>query len=91
MNQLRRLMLEELHRRNFADTTVRTYLHSVAHFSQYFRRPPRSAWPIPLFMVNDIAIPAVHGEAFAEIGEHIGNDSLFDRVFMVTMLPDGVG
>ena len=40
MNQLRQLMLEELHRRNFADTTVRTYLHSVAHFSQYFRRPP---------------------------------------------------
>ena len=25
VNQLRQLMLEELHRRNFADTTVRTY------------------------------------------------------------------
>jgi integrase/recombinase XerD len=38
-------MLEELHRRNFADTTVRTYLHSDAHFSQYFRRPPDQLVP----------------------------------------------
>jgi site-specific recombinase XerD len=38
-------MLEELHRRNFAATTVRTYLHSVAHFSQYFRRPPDQLGP----------------------------------------------
>ena len=30
MNQLRQLMLEELHRRNFAATTIRTYLHGVA-------------------------------------------------------------
>ena len=45
MNQLRELMLEELRRRNFADTTVRTYLHSVAHFSQYFRRPPDQLGP----------------------------------------------
>ena len=29
MNQLRQLMLEELRRRNFADTTIRTYLHGV--------------------------------------------------------------
>jgi hypothetical protein len=33
-------MLEELQRRNFAATTIFTYLHGVAHFSRYFRRPP---------------------------------------------------
>src|SRR5580704_7901038 len=27
-------MLEELQRRNFAATTIRTYLHGVAHFSR---------------------------------------------------------
>ena len=43
MNQLRQLMLEELHRRNFADTTIRTYLHGVEHFSRYFRRRPISS------------------------------------------------
>ena len=40
MNQLRHLMLEELRRRNFADTTIRSYLHGVEHFSQYFHRRP---------------------------------------------------
>jgi hypothetical protein len=38
VNQLRQLMLEELGRRNFADTTIRSYLHGVAHFSSYFHR-----------------------------------------------------
>ena len=38
-------MLEELRRRNFADTTIRSYLHGVAHFSQYFRRPPDQLGP----------------------------------------------
>jgi len=45
VNQLRQLMLEELRRRNFADRTVRTYLHSVAHFSRNFRRPPDQLGP----------------------------------------------
>ena len=45
VNPLRQLMLEELRRRNFADTTVRTYLHGVAHFSQYFHRPPDQLGP----------------------------------------------
>ena len=40
MNQLRQLMLEELRRRNFAETTIRSYLHGVEHFSRYFRRRP---------------------------------------------------
>jgi integrase/recombinase XerD len=45
VNQLRQLMLEELHRRNFADTTIRSYLHSDAHFSRYFRHPPDQLVP----------------------------------------------
>jgi integrase/recombinase XerD len=45
VNQLRQLMLEELQRRNFAATTIRTYLHGVTHFSRYFRRPPDQLGP----------------------------------------------
>jgi integrase/recombinase XerD len=45
VNQLRQLMLEELHRRNFAATTIRCYLHGVAHFSHYFHRPPDQLGP----------------------------------------------
>jgi hypothetical protein len=45
VNHLRQLMLEELHRRNFADTTIRRYMHGVTHFSRYFRRPPDQLGP----------------------------------------------
>jgi hypothetical protein len=47
--------------------------------------------PLQLVMINDIAIAAVSGEVFTEIGQHVKKDSLFDRTFMVTMLPNGVG
>ena len=38
-------MLEELRRRNFAETTIRSYLHGVEHFSRYFHRPPDRLGP----------------------------------------------
>ncbi len=38
-------MIEELHRRNFAATTIRTYLHGVEHFSRYFHRRPDQLGP----------------------------------------------
>lgn len=47
--------------------------------------------PLQLFMINDIALTAVSGEVFTEIGEHVKRDSAFDRSFMVTMLTNGVG
>jgi hypothetical protein len=47
--------------------------------------------PLHLIMVNDIAIAGVSGEVFTEIGEHVKQDSAFDRTFMVTMLTNGIG
>jgi hypothetical protein len=29
-------MIEELRRRDFAETTIRSYVHGVEHFSRYF-------------------------------------------------------
>ena len=45
MTHLRQLMIEELHRRNFAETTIRSYVHSVEHFSRYFHRRPDQLGP----------------------------------------------
>ena len=45
MTHLRQLMIEELRRRNFAETTIRSYVHGVEHFSQYFHRRPRPLGP----------------------------------------------
>src|ERR1035438_4664644 len=38
-------MLEELERRNYAQTTIDCYLHAVEHFSQYFHRSPDQLGP----------------------------------------------
>ena len=45
MTHLRQIMIEELQRRNFAESTVRSYVHGVEHFSQYFHRRPDRLGP----------------------------------------------
>ena len=40
MTQLRRMMLEELQRRNYSQTTVNSYLKIVEEFARHFHRPP---------------------------------------------------
>ena len=45
MTHLRQLMLEELHRRNYAESTIRAYIRTVQHFSRYFHRPPDQLGP----------------------------------------------
>ena len=45
MTHLRQTMLEELRRRNYAESTIRAYIRTVAHFSQYFHRPPDQLGP----------------------------------------------
>jgi integrase/recombinase XerD len=42
VTHLRQVMLEELQRRNFASTTISSYLHAVEQFSRHFKcRPDR--------------------------------------------------
>jgi integrase/recombinase XerD len=45
MTHLRKMMLEELERRNYAQTTIHSYLRSVAEFSLHFHRPPNQLGP----------------------------------------------
>lgn len=40
MTHLRQTMLEELRRRNYAESTIRSYIRTVEHFSRHFHRPP---------------------------------------------------
>jgi integrase/recombinase XerD len=40
VTQLRTIMLEELQRRNFSQTTVKTYLKVMEDFARHFHRPP---------------------------------------------------
>ena len=40
MTHLRKMMLEELQRRNYAETTTRHYIRAVEDFARRFNRPP---------------------------------------------------
>ena len=40
MTHLRKITLEELERRNYSETTTRSYLHTIEDFARHFNRPP---------------------------------------------------
>jgi integrase/recombinase XerD len=66
VTQLRRMMLEELQRRNYSQTTVNTYLKVVADFARYFHRPPDElgkeqirAYQVHLFQERKLGVRTV--------------------------------
>ncbi len=45
MTHLRKIMLEELQRRNYSDETIRQYLRYVKEFAEHFSKPPDQLGP----------------------------------------------
>ena len=45
MTHLRKMMLEELQRRNYSEETIRSYIHSVKDFARRFNCPPDRLGP----------------------------------------------
>jgi hypothetical protein len=43
VTRLRKMMLEELQRRNYSESTIRGYLRTVAEFARHFGSP-RTSW-----------------------------------------------
>ena len=72
MTRLRKLMLDELQRRNYAQNTVRSYLKAVEDFARYFGKPPERLGPehireyqVHLFRDRKLAPSTVEGRAAA--------------------------
>ena len=45
MTHLRKIMLEDLERRNYAQTTTSSYIQTIEDFARYFKRPPDQLGP----------------------------------------------
>ena len=45
MTHLRKMMLEELQRRNYAQSTVKAYLRMIQEFANHFQQPPNKLGP----------------------------------------------
>ena len=45
MTHFRQLMLDELQRRNYSQSTARTYIYAVEDFAKYFHRSPERLGP----------------------------------------------
>lgn len=63
MTRLRKLMLEELQRRNYAQTTVQAYTLALRQFAKYFHQPPDQLGPehvrqFQLYLLRDQKLAA---------------------------------
>ena len=45
MTHLRKMMLEELERRNYSQSTVTAYIRTIHDLARYFKRPPDQLGP----------------------------------------------
>ena len=45
MTHLRKMMLEELERRNYTESTTRADIRTIEDFARYFKRPPDQLGP----------------------------------------------
>ena len=72
MTHLRKMMLEELQRRNYSQTTVKSYIRSVKAFAEFFHQPPDQlgpehirTWQVHLLQEKNIGVRTVRNETAA--------------------------
>jgi hypothetical protein len=79
MTHLRKMMLEELERRNYAQTTIDCYIQTIEDFACHFHRPPDQLTPehireyqAYLFRERKLAGSTVTSRPWAMMPEYAG-------------------
>jgi integrase/recombinase XerD len=90
VTQLRKLMLEELQRRNFSSETIRGYIGTVERFARYFGEPPDRLspdhireWQAHLLHKRKLTVGTV-------VNHVAGLRFFFRRVLKRRILPDSI-
>ena len=65
MTHLRKMMLDELQRRNYAQSTVEAYISALREFAAYFKRPPDQLGPehirqFQFYLIRDRKLATEH-------------------------------
>ncbi len=61
MTHLQKMMLDELQRRNYAQTTADAYVHALKEFAAYYNKPPDKLGPnhisqFQLHLIRDLKL-----------------------------------
>ncbi len=89
MTHLRKLMLDELQRRNYAQNTVRSYIHAVEDFAKYFRRSPDRLGPnhireYQVHLFRDCKLSAAPSKVAPPLCVFSSSRHSGDRIFPIT-------
>jgi len=60
VTRLRKTMLEELERRNFSQSTTRTYIRTVEDFARYFHQRPDQLGPEHVASIKRNCSPSIN-------------------------------
>lgn len=98
MTHLRRIMLEELQRRNYAKSTVKAYIRIIQEFASHFHQPPdRLVKTLKRrYLLEDIPRPkryrklpeVLSPEEVAQLIDSASN--LFHRTMLMTLYSTGI-
>src|SRR6266705_2336834 len=87
MTRLRKMMLEELQRRNYSAITTRNYLRVVTEFAKYFGKSPEKLGPTELSHLSILSIDRVQADARHGGQPGSGAAILFRQDAQATSLP----
>ena len=90
MTRLRKVMLEELQRRNFSQATIRAYIGAVERFARFFGKPPDQLGPDHIRQYQAHLLHARKLKAETVVGQVAALRFFFIRTLKRRFPPDSI-